>query len=90
MLTVTAVSQFKKDFKRVNKRRKDIQLLEQTIKKLCEEIALEEKYCDHALSGRYAGFRECHIQPDWLLVYKIDEERQNLVLIRTGSHSDLF
>lgn len=65
-------------------------LLKYVIDKLQACEPLEEKYRDHALEGEYAGFRECHIQPDWLLVYKIVEERLILVLARTGTHSDVF
>ncbi|RHM55890.1 type II toxin-antitoxin system YafQ family toxin [Mitsuokella sp. AF33-22] len=65
-------------------------LLKYVIDKLQACEPLEEKYRDHALGGEYAGFRECHIQPDWLLVYKIVEERLILVLARTGTHSDVF
>ena len=57
---------------------------------LAEQKKLEDKYRDHGLSGEYKGFRECHIEPDWLLVYRIDEDVLELFLFRTGSHSDLF
>ena len=57
---------------------------------LAEQKKLEDKYQDHGLSGEYKGFRECHIEPDWLLVYRIDEDVLELFLFRTGSHSDLF
>lgn len=60
------------------------------INKLAEGTVLEEKYRDHPLSGNYSGFRECHIQPDWLLIYQIDDGQLNLFLLRTGTHSDLF
>lgn len=58
--------------------------------RLCDEEVLEQKYHDHALSGNWKGFRECHIQPDWLLIYRIDHGEMILVAQRTGSHSELF
>ena len=68
----------------------DVSLLEKVIDTLLEENPLDEKYRDHALVGNYVGFRECHIRPDWLLIYKIEKERLVLTLTRTGSHSELF
>lgn len=64
--------------------------LQQVLDKLCAGESLDEKYRDHALVGSYAGFRECHIRPDWLLIYAIDKGRLVLVASRTGTHSDLF
>lgn len=90
MLEIQFYTQFKRDIKRAKKRHMDMSLLKYVINKLQACEPLEEKYRDHALSGEYAGFRECHIQPDWLLVYKIIEERLILVLARTGTHSDVF
>ena len=69
MLDLVMTTQFRKDLKRINKRGKDLSLLKDVLQTLREEQALEEKYHDHALTGNYIGFRECHIQPDWLLVY---------------------
>lgn len=90
MLGVQFYSQFKRDVKLAKKRHLNMDLLKSVIDTLraCEK--LDEKFRDHALTGDYAGYRECHIQPDWLLVYKIVEERLILVLARTGTHSDLF
>lgn len=65
-------------------------LLQFVIDELLAERALEEKYRDHALVGNYAGFRECHIQPDWLLLYAVDHGQLILTASRTGTHSDLF
>lgn len=65
-------------------------LLEEIIDTLLNEQPLAEKYCDHELFGNYSGFRECHIQPDWLLVYRIEKNTAILVASRTGTHSDLF
>jgi mRNA interferase YafQ len=68
----------------------DLSLLEAIIEKLRKREPLEEKHKDHPLKGDYAGFRECHVLPDWLLIYGIDNERLVLTALRTGSHSDLF
>ena len=90
ILDLVMTTQFRKDLKRINKRGKDLSLLKDVLQTLREEQALEEKYHDHALTGNYIGFRECHIQPDWLLVYAINKEELILTASRTGSHSDLF
>ena len=90
MLTIKYESTFKKDFKRVLKRGYDIRLLEEVIDVLANEEALPEKYRDHRLVGEYSDCRECHITPDWLLIYKISNRELVLYLTRTGSHSDLF
>ena len=90
MLDLVMTTQFRKDLKRMNKRGKDLSLLKDVLQTLREEQALGEKYHDHALTGNYIGFRECHIQPDWLLVYAINKEELILTASRTGSHSDLF
>ena len=90
MLDLVMTTQFRKDLKRINKRGKDLSLLKDVLQTLREEQALEEKYHDHALTGNYIGFRECHIQPDWLLVYAINKEELIITASRTGSHSDLF
>ena len=79
---------FKKSIKQDAKRGLDLNLLEQILEKLERGILLEEKYRDHALIGNYKGFRECHIKPDWLLLYYIDGE--TIVFYKTGTHSDLF
>ena len=72
------------------KRGLDISLLDNVVEKIANKIELEEKYKDHALTGAYSGFKECHIKPDWLLIYLIDDNILTLTLINTGSHSDLF
>lgn len=90
ILDLVMATQFRKDLKRINKRDKDLSLLKDVLQTLREEQALEEKYRDHALTGNYIGFRECHVQPDWLLVYAINKEELILTASRTGSHSDLF
>ena len=92
MLKPEFTGQFKKDFKLAMKRGCDPRKLEEVVTLLCNEETLPESYRDHALtnSRNYKNMRECHIQPDWLLVYKIVEERLILKLIRTGLHSDIF
>ncbi|MCH5273479.1 MAG: type II toxin-antitoxin system YafQ family toxin [Lachnospiraceae bacterium] len=90
MLTIKYETGFKKDYKRIVKRGYDISLLEEVINHLANRIPLPKKYKDHGLFGNYVGFRECHITPDWLLIYRIDDNELILYLTRTGSHSDLF
>lgn len=92
MLKIEYQGRFKKDYKLAVKRGCDVKLLQEVITMLAENRPLPEKYKDHALqdSGEYKGMRECHIQPDWLLIYKIYNDTLILKLIRTGSHSDLF
>ena len=90
MLTIRYSTRFKKDYKAVKKRGFNTKLLEEVLELLCEEQTLPQKYHDHNLSGNYAGHRECHITPDWLLIYKIEHGELLLSLTRTGTHSDLF
>lgn len=92
MLRPEFTGQFKKDYKLAVKRGCDPKKLEHVVSLLCAEQPLPAACRDHALenSKNYQGMRECHIQPDWLLVYKIARETLILKLIRTGSHSDLF
>jgi len=89
-LTLIPTTQFKKDYKRAKKRGLDMRLLESVLETLCAGGQLPESARDHALAGNYKGFRECHIKPDWLLVYAVDGDRLILTASRTGSHSDLF
>ncbi|MCB6994181.1 type II toxin-antitoxin system YafQ family toxin [bacterium 210820-DFI.6.37] len=88
--TVKATTQFKKDYKLAIKRGLKINRLEDVIAALAMGEALPEKNKDHALTGDWAGHRECHIQPDWLLVYRVEDDILVLTLARTGTHSDLF
>lgn len=81
---------FKKDFKRAEKQNKNVEKLFEVIEKIANGEKLEAKWKDHALSGNYAGTRECHIESDWLLIYEVFEDILVLSLLRTGSHSDLF
>lgn len=90
MLTIKYQTAFKKDFKRIKKRGYDMTRLETVIKLLAEGQELPDVYEDHGLSGDYKGCRECHIAPDWLLVYEIREKELLLYLTRTGTHSDIF
>ena len=88
--TVKLTSKFKKDYKQAIKRGLKIELLDDVITKLAKGEALDEKYTDHQLTGNWVGHRECHIQPDWLLIYRIEDNVLVLTMSRTGSHSDLF
>ena len=83
-------TQFKKDYKLAVKRHLNIDLLDDIIRALSRGDTLPEKNKDHALSGGWIGHRECHIQPDWLLIYRIEDDILVLTLARTGTHSDLF
>ena len=83
-------TRFKKDYKLAMKRHLNIELLDDIIRALARGDVLPEKNKDHELSGDWAGHRECHIQPDWLLIYRIDDDVLVLTLARTGTHSDLF
>ncbi len=88
MLAVRYSTKFKKDFKACVKRRYNMDILQQVIDILRVPDTLPQKNADHSLSGNYSGYRECHISPDWLLIYK--QNKNELLLYRTGTHSDLF
>ena len=88
--TVKPTTQFKKDFKLAMKRGLKIELLEEVIAAFAMGEALPEKHKDHTLTGNWFGHRECHVLPDWLLIYRIEDEVLVLTLARTGTHSDLF
>lgn len=90
MLTIKYQTSFKKDYKRIKKRGYNISLLEEVIDKLANQEELDKKYKDHALVGQWIGFRECHIAPDWLLIYQIKEDELVLTLTRTGTHTELL
>ena len=90
MLTIKYQTAFKKDYKRVVRRGYDVRLLVKVIELLAEQKPLPKEYHDHNLTGNYAGCRECHITPDWLLIYEVKETELLLYLTRTGTHSDLF
>lgn len=90
MFNLSISTQFKRDLKLARKRGLDETLLDDIIKLLIKGKTLPKKNKDHALVGDYKGCRECHITPDWLLIYSIDNGVNLLTLVRTGSHSDLF
>lgn len=85
---ISRTSQFKKDVKRVQKRGKDMQKLKTILQMLVLGQSLPAKFRDHLLVGQYKGTHECHIEPDWLLIY--EQTADEVILIRTGTHSDLF
>ena len=89
-LQVKFSSRFEKDLKLAKKQKKDLNKLFNVIEKLANLEQLDNKYKDHTLLGEYKGLRECHIDPDWLLIYYIENNTLTLVLSRLGSHSDLF
>jgi len=88
MKAIFQTSQFKKDFKKIKKRGKDLSKLMEVVSAIANSEALEERHRDHALSGNSSGSRDCHIEPDWILIYRVDDG--HLFLERTGSYSDLF
>ena len=90
MLVIVRTNKFLKDLRLAKKRGLDLSLLDEVVTKLANQEKLEEKYHDHALSGDFSDFRECHIKPDWLLIYTIDDEELELFLFITGTHADRF
>ncbi len=90
MLKIAFTRQFLKDLKRINRRGLPKRELDEVVLQLAQGQPLSPKYKDHPLKGAFAGYRECHIRPDWLLMYRIDRQILTLVLVRTGTHSDLF
>ena len=90
MFDVVASNQFKRDLKLAKKRGYNIENLREVVRKLASGEELEAKYRDHVMTGNYIGFRECHIAPDWLLIYRIDGNVLELYLSRTGTHADLL
>ena len=91
MLKLVFSSRFKRDYKRLKRSGQyDMQKLEYVLQLLCTGQPLPQKYFDHALNGNYQDFRECHIAPDWLLIYQINNNELILTASRTGTHSDLF
>ena len=87
---IVPTTRFKKDLKLAKKRGYDLSLLSEVVDLLAKGISLPEKNKDHTLIGNYVGCRECHITPDWLLIYEISNDELILYLTRTGTHSDLF
>ncbi|MCC8059896.1 MAG: type II toxin-antitoxin system YafQ family toxin [Clostridiales bacterium] len=90
MYTVKFTTAYKKSYKLMKKRGMNISLLDEVIDKLRQGKQLDEKHHDHELSGKFAGFRKCHVKPDWLLVYLIENDILTLTLVDTGTHSDIF
>lgn len=90
MLEIVPSNQFRKDLRLAKRRGLRIESLKEVVEILASGQKLADRYRDHGLIGDYRGFRECHIEPDWLLVYRIDEAAVELFLFRTGSRSDLF
>lgn len=90
MLEINYTTKFKKDIKRLKKRGKNINILTPIIYMLANQETLPDALQDHSLSGDYQGFRELHVQPDWLLLYLIEANELTLTLTRTGTHSDIF
>lgn len=90
MYTAKPTTKFSKDLKRIERRGYNMALLTDVIKRLAKGEKLDPKHNDHALKGNYEGCRECHITPDWLLIYEIVDKDLILYLTRTGTHSDLF
>ena len=88
MLKPVYSKRFERDLKRVIKRGKDSAKLKDLVKKLIQQEPLDAKYTNHPLKGNYKGCYDCHIEPDWILIYRIDSD--TIQFIRTGSHSDLF
>ena len=89
-LKIKVSTKFKRDLKRDVDRGYNYELLRPIVDMLANQQPLPQKNKDHPLSGKWSGYRECHILPDWLLIYRVKEERLELLLMRTGTHSDLF
>ena len=87
---IERTSRFKKDYKTIKKRGYDVSLLQEVVTILAKGEPLPEEYLDHPLRSDYKGCRECHVTPDWLLIYEVVENTLKLYLTRTGTHSDLF
>lgn len=90
MYEIVRSTKFKRDIKRAQKQKKKMDKLRTVLNLLIEGQDLPVKNKDHFLSGNWSGYRECHIEPDWLLIYRTDEKEKLLELVRLGSHSDLF
>jgi mRNA interferase YafQ len=90
MLVLFFTAKFKKDYKKAKKQGRDMETLKLVLEMLQREEKLPEQFRDHELAGSYKNHRECHLAPDWLLIYRIDRGRLTLTATRLGSHSDLF
>lgn len=89
-LSVTSTARFRKELRRAGRRGKDLDTLETVVALLSAGLTLPGKFRDHPLRGDMVGYRECHLEPDWLLVYRVRQDGHALELARTGTHSDLF
>ena len=87
-MIIRYTTQFKKDYKRIKKQNKDIRKIKHVIENLASGVILDSRFRDHGLTGGLKEFRNCHIEPDWILIYKLTHD--TLILLRTGSHSELF
>ena len=90
MYNVVLSKNFKKDLKLAKKNNYNLDLLDNVVEKIASGKKLEEKYKDHALKGDFIGFRECHIQPDWLMTWQQNDTELTLLFLQTGTHSDIF
>lgn len=90
MFEITKTGQFKKDFKLMQKRNYDLSKLESVLNLLITGNKLPAKYKEHPLKNHFKDYLDCHIEPDWLLIFKRDEAKKLIILIRTGTHSDIF
>jgi mRNA interferase YafQ len=90
MFEIHYTTKFKKDYKTIKRREYQLSLLKEVIPRLAETGTLPKKFIPHKLSGQYQDNWECHIKPDWLLIWNIDFENNEIWLVRTGTHSDLF
>ncbi|MCL2039780.1 MAG: type II toxin-antitoxin system YafQ family toxin [Bacteroidetes bacterium] len=87
---IERTKEFRKEYKLCKKRGKDVSKIKYVINQLANGNRLDAKYNDHKLQEKYKGYRECHIEPDWLLIYTIEDDKLILTLTNTGTHSDLF
>ena len=90
MYDIDYQSRFKKDIKRCEKQGLDIEKFKTLAGLLKNGLSLPKKYLDHPLSGNLSGYRDCHLEPDWLVIYKVDKKEKTITLVRTGSHAELF
>lgn len=90
MLKVEYITQFKRDLKLSNKRKKNMGALQKIMKKIENEETLSPRFRDHPLTGNWKTHRELHVEPDWLLIYKLIPDEKVVIFVRTGTHSDLF
>lgn len=90
MYTISFTSQFKKDYKKILKRNYELTYLEEVLQILISGNELPANYNYHPLKGKYKNCFDCHLRPDWILIYRKDTQERNIILVRTGTHSDLF